>query len=112
MLPVLTILFIVSYGLMATLVVEQGRTIDTQRNLIRDLFTDSNQLTKMKGQAFQKQRAAQPQANAHPVMPAPQAAPHHDADKHPAGKVRRPAPQRPPQAASDVADERRILISI
>ncbi len=68
MLPVLIVLFLVSYGLMALLVVEQGRTIDSQRNLIRSLFDDSSQLTQMKGKAFQKQHAeaqAQAQAKAH-----------------------------------------------
>jgi hypothetical protein len=35
MLPLLTVLFLISYGLMTMLVVEQGRTIDAQRTLIR-----------------------------------------------------------------------------
>lgn len=68
LLPVLIVLFLISYGLMALLVVEQGRTIDSQRNLIRSLFDDSTQLTQMKGKAFQKQHAeaqAQAQAKAH-----------------------------------------------
>ena len=33
MLPVFVVLFLVSYGLMTLLVVEQGRTIDNQRSL-------------------------------------------------------------------------------
>jgi len=68
LLPVLIVLFLISYGLMALLVVEQGRTIDSQRNLIRSLFDDSTQLTQMKGKAIQKQHAeaqAQAQAKAH-----------------------------------------------
>src|ERR1700730_13478426 len=44
LLPVLTVLFVVSYGLLTMLVVEQGRTIDSQRNLIRMLFDDSIEL--------------------------------------------------------------------
>ena len=36
MLPILVVLFLISYGLMSVLVVEQGRTIDSQRNLIRE----------------------------------------------------------------------------
>jgi hypothetical protein len=54
LLPVLTVLFVVSYGLLTMLVVEQGRTIDSQRNLIRMLFDDSIELNGMKGKANQK----------------------------------------------------------
>ena len=112
MLPLLVVLFLVSYGLMALLVVEQGRTIDTQRNLIHQLFSDSTQLTKMKGDAAQKQRA-DAQANAHPQAQGSQAAPNQDAkNQHHSGKLHKPAPQKPPRDASDEADERRILISI
>ena len=48
MLPILVVLFLISYGLMSVLVVEQGRTIDSQRHLIRDLFNDSVQLSALK----------------------------------------------------------------
>ena len=41
LLPALIILFLVSYGLLTMLVVEQGRTIDSQRGLIQMLFSDS-----------------------------------------------------------------------
>ena len=34
-LPLLTVLFLISYGLMTMLIVEQGRTIESQRSLIR-----------------------------------------------------------------------------
>jgi len=57
LLPVLTVLFVVSYGLLTMLVVEQGRTIDSQRSLIHMLFSDSVQLSSMKGRAIQKQQA-------------------------------------------------------
>jgi hypothetical protein len=68
LLPVLTVLFLISYGLLTTLVVEQSRTIDSQRGLIRDLFQDSAQLSTLKGKAVQKQNAetqAQAQAKSH-----------------------------------------------
>ena len=70
-LPLLIILFVVSYSLMAFLVMEQGRTIDAQRNLIRQLFGDSTELSGMKGKAFQKQHPqpkaqAEGQGDAHP----------------------------------------------
>ena len=47
-LPVLTLLFLVSYGLMTMLIVEQGRTIESQRALIRELFRDSTELSATK----------------------------------------------------------------
>jgi hypothetical protein len=118
MLPLLTVLFLISYALMATLVVEQGRTIDSQRFLIKQLFRDSSELTGMKTSLFQKQRAqaqAQAEANAHSQAqpPSSQATPRDNAksNRNP-GKLRRPAPLRPPRNTSDVADERRALFSI
>jgi hypothetical protein len=49
MLPLLVILFIVSYGILAMLVFEQGRTIESQRTLIRGMLQDSTQLASLKG---------------------------------------------------------------
>jgi hypothetical protein len=122
MLPILTFLFLVSYGLMALLVVEQGRTIDSQRNLIQQLFSDSAQLSSMKGKAFQKQRAetqaqAEAQAQANPkgkMQTSPSQVTPRDNGKseHSAGKTRRPLPPRPPRDTSDTSDGRRILFSI
>ena len=118
LLPILIVLFLVSYGLMAMLVVEQGRTIDSQRFLIKALFRDSTELTGMKSSVIQKQRAqaqAQAEANAHSQAQAPssQVTPRDNAksSRNP-GKLRRPAPLRPPRNTSDVADERRALFSI
>lgn len=62
-LPVLTVLFLISYGLMTMLVVEQGRTIDSQRALIRELFRDSRELSAVK-----QHRALDPQTSA-PAIP-------------------------------------------
>ena len=131
-LPVLIGLFVISYGLMCTLVVEQGSTIDAQRFLIRQLLGDSTELSARKGRDFQKQRAeakvqadaeaqnklqARDKAQAHPkeqvqapTAPAPPKA--NDKSKSSTGKLRRPGPRRPPQDASEMADERRNLISI
>ena len=118
MLPILTVLFLISYGLMAMLVVEQGRTIDSQSYLIKELFRDSSELTGMKSSLVQKQRAqaqAQAEANAHSQAQAPssQVTPRDNAksNRNP-GKLRRPAPLTPPRNTSDVADERRALFSI
>jgi hypothetical protein len=47
-LPLLTVLFLISYGLMTMLIVEQGQTIESQRVLIRELFRDSTELSAVK----------------------------------------------------------------
>lgn len=119
LLPILTVLFLISYGLLTTLVVEQSRTIDSQRGLIRDLFQDSVQLSALKGKAVLKHNAeAQAQAQAQAKSrsgtnaPAAQTPPHIDTQKPNTGKHRRPLPQKPPRDASGEGDERRMLISI
>ena len=48
-LPLLVILFVVSYGILTTLVFEQGQTIESQRSLIREMLKDSTQLAALKG---------------------------------------------------------------
>jgi hypothetical protein len=118
LLPVLTVLFLVSYGLLTMLVVEQSRTIDSQRGLIQDLFRDSVQLTTLKGDAVQKHNAeaqakARSQTKAPPAQaPAPQASPRAESQNRGTSKLRRPMPQKPPRDASGEGDERRMLISI
>ena len=124
LLPVLTILFLVSYGLLTMLVVEQGRTIDSQRNLIHLLFSDSVQLSSIKGKAIQKQNDAQARAQAQKKSPVAQPAPS-DPRKSPStsqpqagaknqstSKFARPLPQRPPKNTVDQGDDRRTLITI
>ncbi len=118
LLPVLTVLFLISYGLLTMLVVEQGRTIDSQKLLIRQLFTDSGELSTLKGNTVQKHNAeaqAQAEAKVHSQAQAPssQGTPRGNAKSdRSTGKVRRSAPQKPPQVTSDTADERRALVSI
>jgi hypothetical protein len=48
-LPLLVILFVVSYGILTMLVFEQGQTIESQRTLIREMLKDSTQLAALKG---------------------------------------------------------------
>jgi cytoskeletal protein RodZ len=60
-LPVLVVLFLISYALMTMLIIEQGRTIDSQRVLIHELFHDSQELSAVKQKA-QEEQAAQSQA--------------------------------------------------
>jgi hypothetical protein len=117
LLPTLTVLFLISYGLLTMLVVEQSRTIDNQRGLIRDLFQDSVQLTTLKGKAVQKQNAdaqaqAQGKARSQTKTPPAQVAPRTEMQNRSTSKLRRPLPQKPPKDTSGEGDERRMLISI
>jgi hypothetical protein len=48
-LPLLVILFIVSYGILTMLVFEQGQTIESKRGLIHEMLRDSSQLAALKG---------------------------------------------------------------
>jgi len=62
LLPVLTVLFMVSYGLMTMLIVEQGSVIQSQGNLIKILNGDSRELWSMKGKAIGDQQMAKARA--------------------------------------------------
>jgi hypothetical protein len=124
-LPLLTVLFMISYGLMTMLIVEQGQTIESQRALIRELFHDSTELTATKLKALQdgRSQAAQSVAPRNPAAPTQQA---------PSTQAQRQAPssqavpqqraqiqvrpkfqfQMPSKPASDLQDNRRALITI
>jgi cytoskeletal protein RodZ len=73
LLPLLVILFLVSYGILTLLVFEQGRTIEAQRLLIRGMLQDSTQLASLKG------KLARDESNRSHDMAAAQAE-HKDAD--------------------------------
>jgi len=119
LLPILTVLFLISYGLMTLLIVEQGSTIQSQRTLIQQLIGDSKELATLKGKAVLDQRAQQAQAiapadtqpKATVEAPSTQATP--SEKPHTAqNKAHRPMPEKPPVPASDIADARRTLMSI
>jgi len=138
LLPVLIVLFLISYGLMSLLAVEQDRTIASQRWLIQSLLSDSTELSNLKGKMIQKQYAeAQAQAKAgsrsqaqtpltqtpstqapltqSPLTQAPlnQDTPRGNAQSsHNAGKSRKAMPQKPPLGISDIVDGRRIVKTI
>jgi hypothetical protein len=59
LLPLLVILFIVSYGILTMLVFEQGQTIESQRGLIREMLKDSTQLASIKNKLSRNDSAAQ-----------------------------------------------------
>ena len=65
LLPLLVILFIISYSILTLLVVEQGRTIEVQRGLLREMLKDSSQLASLK-QKMAREAAAHPQGKAAP----------------------------------------------
>ena len=115
LLPVLTILFLFSYGLMTVLIVEQGSVIQSQRNLIKVLTRDSTELWMGKGKAIGDQQTARSQAQSRKQAPSSQV----PSSQAPLSRV---VPQRhaqsrtgkvlPPVPASDLIDRRRALNSI
>ena len=54
---VILVLLLVTFPLLALLVLEQGRVIDAQRLLIQQLTSDSQQLSSMRIRDLQKNRA-------------------------------------------------------
>jgi uncharacterized membrane protein len=143
--PLLTVVFLASYGLMTMLIVEQGKTIQAQRNLIQILQVDSRDLWAGRSKA-QTDAASQARTQSHaqastqaPMTqeqspsvrtpssqipstqtpstqtpstqtPSTQATPHHSPTR--TGKMAKPQPQVPPMPASDLGDQRRVLITI
>ena len=106
MLPLLTVLFLFSYGLMVLLVIEQNRTITSQRWLITELMSDSKELNALKGKMLLDQRNAEkhPGSKTQIQAPSTQAVPQQDK-----GRARSAGPMQPPRPASDVQDIRRAL---
>jgi hypothetical protein len=60
---VLTVLFLISYGLMTMLIVEQGATIESQRALLRELYRDSEELSALRSKAQQEKTVADTQSH-------------------------------------------------
>lgn len=124
MLPILVVLFVVSYCLLTTLVFEQGQTIESQRTLIRAMLQDSTQLAALKskvaqheGQRTQNQASAPADQkneqkndqknvspNSGPIASAPQGS---DKTLKQPGKPPRTMKQAPGKPASDLEDVRR-----
>jgi len=128
LLPLLTVLFVFSYGLMTVLIIEQGSVIQSQRNLIKVLGRDSTELWSSRGKAIGDQESARAQAQSRAQAPsapaqAPstqspssqspstQAVPQHRSQSR-TGKIAKPETQVPPVPASDLSDRRRSLNTI
>ena len=64
-------LFVFSYGILTLLVVEQGRTIDSQRFLIREMVKDSDQLAALESKMAREEslKARQKALDAGPSAP-------------------------------------------
>jgi hypothetical protein len=124
MLPVLTVLFLISYGLMSMLVIEQGNTIQHQRYLIGDLLKDSGELMGLKMKAGrEKTLALQQKSQNHlappvagatqvPQTPATKAPATHAPTSQAAPRARAHDDKVPPRPAADMADSRRALKTI
>jgi hypothetical protein len=117
LLPILTVLFIVSYGLMTMLIVEQSNAIQSQSNLIKVLLPDSRELWVLKGKAITDNQAAKakkghgsdpsaPSNRMQTLPPATQAQPH---SRNQVDKTAKPDRQFPAVPASDLIEQRRAL---
>jgi hypothetical protein len=137
LLPLLTVLFVISYGLMTLLIVEQGRTIQSQSNMIKILLPESRELWGLRGKAIAEKNSLQapstqeqpcvrtpsaqnpssqtPSTQVSPTQVAPmqvpstQVVPRHHSSR--AGKSTKPETQLP-APASDLTDQRRSLVTI
>jgi len=114
MLPLLVILFVVSYGILTTLVFEQGRTIESQRSLIREMLKDSTQLAALKGKlardeskrSHDKASAQEDRKDADSGTPAAGAKGSNKETKRP-GKSAHSMKEAPGKPAADLEDVRR-----
>lgn len=139
MLPLLVVLFLISYVLLTTLVVLQDRTIDSQRGLIHLLFKDnlhlvatkirlrrnpSNQNAAQTSVPMQSSSAQTPSAQVPskqvPAVQTPstqvpviQAKPEASAKAgQKSRKAQKSLPSRPPAEMTDPSDMRRVSFSI
>jgi hypothetical protein len=113
MLPILTFLFLLSYGLMVLLVVEQNRTITSQRWVITELMSDSKELSSLKRSLVMEHHDPKPVAPKNQThTPSPQATPAPKTQSNSSARYRRNAPERPPRLTSDTPDVRRAVNSI
>ena len=114
MMPLLVILFIISYCILTALVFEQGQTIESQRGLIREMLKDSTQLAALKDklaredgkQVQNKASVSTEQKSVTPSSPAAGAKGSDKEAKRP-GKSAHSTKQIPEKPAADLEDVRR-----
>lgn len=114
LLPLLLILFVVSYSILTMLVVEQGRTIEAQRSLLREMVKDSTQLAAIKGKLAREdsrrtsdKAAAQPRKDANPGNSGSAQPKAPTGERQRPGKSARTMKQVPEKPAADLQDVRR-----
>ena len=120
LLPLLTILFILSYAMLTYLVVQQATTIDSQRILIRQLLGDSLELSAMKNKTAQPvvpgqsqiPAQVQPQAPVQPQPPAANAQPKAGTAANSQREKKRPQPEKPSKNTGVVLDARRVTFNL
>ena len=120
LLPLLVVLFVVSYGILTLLVVEQGQTIEAQRSLLKEMLKDSTQLATLKDKLARAnvtpthdKPAAQTEQKAAVAGSAPSVAPKapgKDA-KRPSksARIRKEAPEKPAADLQDVRRSTRVI---
>ena len=122
LLPLLIVLFLISYGILTLLVVEQGHTIEAQRSLLREMLKDSSQLARLKDKLAREvavdshDKAAQTAqkeavAGTSPII-APKApnVPNKDA-KRPSksARIKKESPEKPAADLQDVRRSTRVI---
>ena len=137
-LPLLIVLFVISYLLLTKLVIEQDKTIDSQRSLIHMLFKDNvylSMLHKHAGTSKKARGGSQPQtgnpASQNPAsqnqsssmstltqapstqVPTRKAGPTANAkNDRKTGKAQKSQPEMPPTDLTEPSDMRRVSFSI
>src|SRR4051794_29794551 len=134
-LPLLVVLFVISYFLLTKLVIEQDKTIDSQRSMIHMLFKDNTYLSRLHKHAgmLSKKSKSQDDSQLQGQNPASQSASNQESSSHiplaqvPSSKVgpqanaksgrrtrkaEKAIPASPPPEPTDPSDQRRISFSI
>jgi hypothetical protein len=101
LLPVLTVLFVISYSLMTVLIVEQGSLIQSQGSVIKVLLRDSVELWGMKGKANADKQIAKAQGQTLEQAPSTQPPAHSQSPQIPTAQS--PSNQTPSSQSSSTA---------
>lgn len=138
-LPLLVVLFVISYLLLTKLVIEQDKTIDSQRSMIHMLFKDNTYLSRLhnhagalskKSKSQDSQLQAQNPASQNPAsesasnqesssqipsaqVPSSKVGPQANAKTgRRTRKAEKAIPASPPPEPTDPSDQRRVSFSI
>jgi hypothetical protein len=134
-LPLLVVLFVISYFLLTKLVIEQDKTIDSQRSMIHMLFKDNLNLSRLHKHAgaLSKKPKSQADSQLQAQNPASESASNQESSSQiplvqvPSSKVgpqanakngrrtpkaEKAIPASPPPEPTDPSDQRRVSFSI